>query len=158
MIQKMTIAAMQMADMKGMGASVVACVDARPVLEPTKHDPDLVTLPVQRGVVRAGDFAAALGRDAGGGPTLDEGMPKPFSVTTRVADQVPTREYIQRRTVEGKSPREIRRCLKRNIAREIYQHLCAGTWPLTITEKRHLTDMGAAMLWRRRSMAFTRPR
>jgi DNA-binding CsgD family transcriptional regulator len=27
----------------------------------------------------------------------------------------PTREYIQRRTAEGKSPREIRRCLKRYI-------------------------------------------
>ncbi len=36
----------------------------------------------------------------------------------------PTREYIERRTAEGKSPREIRRCLKRYIAREIYHHLC----------------------------------
>jgi transposase len=36
------------------------------------------------------------------------------------------REYIQRRTAEGKSPREIRQCLKRYIAREIYQHLGTG--------------------------------
>lgn len=36
----------------------------------------------------------------------------------------PTREYIQRRTAEGKSPRDIRRCLKQYIAREIYEHLC----------------------------------
>lgn len=28
--------------------------------------------------------------------------------------------YVARRTVEGKSPREIQRCLKRHIAREIY--------------------------------------
>ncbi|WP_255308874.1 transposase [Sphingobium fuliginis] len=42
----------------------------------------------------------------------------------RMRHHPPTREYIQRRTAEGKSPREIRRCLKRYIAREIYQHLC----------------------------------
>ncbi|MBT2273595.1 IS110 family transposase [Rhodococcus enclensis] len=31
-----------------------------------------------------------------------------------------TRAYVSRRTAEGKSPREIRRCLKRHIAREIH--------------------------------------
>ncbi|MDJ0362268.1 IS110 family transposase [Rhodococcus sp. H29-C3] len=31
-----------------------------------------------------------------------------------------TRTYVARRTAEGKSPREIRRCLKRHIAREVY--------------------------------------
>src|SRR5215216_1105988 len=37
-----------------------------------------------------------------------------------------TREYVARRsTVEGKSKREIMRCLKRYIAREIY-HLLTG--------------------------------
>ncbi|HYN51830.1 MAG TPA: IS110 family transposase [Thermoleophilaceae bacterium] len=36
----------------------------------------------------------------------------------------PTIDYVQRRTAEGKSTREIRRCLKRYIAREIFQHLC----------------------------------
>jgi transposase len=36
----------------------------------------------------------------------------------------PTINYVQRRTAEGKSTREIRRCLKRYIAREIFQHLC----------------------------------
>jgi transposase len=34
-----------------------------------------------------------------------------------------TRDYIQRRTTEGKTPREAIRCLKRYIAREIYQHI-----------------------------------
>ncbi|WP_218828801.1 IS110 family transposase [Rhodococcus sp. 06-235-1A] len=34
-----------------------------------------------------------------------------------------TRAYVARRTIEGKSPREVRRCLKRHIAREIYSLL-----------------------------------
>ena len=44
---------------------------------------------------------------------------------TRMRCHPPTLAYVQRRTTEGKSPREIRRCLKRYIAREIFQHLCA---------------------------------
>lgn len=35
----------------------------------------------------------------------------------------PTRANIERRTAEGKSPREIRRCLKRFIARQIFRQL-----------------------------------
>ncbi len=42
----------------------------------------------------------------------------------RMRHHPPTRDYIARRTAEGKSSREIRRCLKRYIAREIYHHLC----------------------------------
>ncbi len=34
-----------------------------------------------------------------------------------------TRAYLTRRTTEGKTPREIRRCLKRYIARELYRTL-----------------------------------
>jgi transposase len=34
-----------------------------------------------------------------------------------------TRAYAARRTAEGKTPREIRRCLKRYIARELYRQL-----------------------------------
>ncbi len=34
-----------------------------------------------------------------------------------------TRDYVDRRTAEGKSLREIVRCLKRYVAREIYHHL-----------------------------------
>ena len=30
-----------------------------------------------------------------------------------------TRAYVQRRTTDGKNPREIRRCLKRIIARQL---------------------------------------
>ena len=35
----------------------------------------------------------------------------------------PTRDYVERRTAEGLSKREIIRCLKRYIAREIYANL-----------------------------------
>lgn len=42
----------------------------------------------------------------------------------RMRSHPPTLAYVQRRTAEGKSPREIRRCLKRYIAREIFHNLC----------------------------------
>jgi transposase len=34
-----------------------------------------------------------------------------------------TRDYVTRRTSEGKTTREIRRCLKRYITRELYRTL-----------------------------------
>jgi transposase len=34
-----------------------------------------------------------------------------------------TRHYVARRTAEGKSKREIMRCLKRYVAREVYRVL-----------------------------------
>jgi transposase len=40
-----------------------------------------------------------------------------------------TREYVRRRTAEGKSKREIMRCLKRYIAREVYRALVSPTAP-----------------------------
>lgn len=42
---------------------------------------------------------------------------------TRMASDSDTRAYIDRRTREGKTRREIRRCLKRIIARQIYRKL-----------------------------------
>jgi transposase len=42
---------------------------------------------------------------------------------TRIRNCPRTRAYIDRRTAEGKTPREIRRCLKRYIARELYRQL-----------------------------------
>jgi transposase len=41
----------------------------------------------------------------------------------RMRHHQPTRDYVQRRTAEGLSKREIIRCLKRYIAREIYANL-----------------------------------
>jgi hypothetical protein len=37
----------------------------------------------------------------------------------------PTKDYVARRTAEGKTKTEILRCLKRYIARETYPHLTA---------------------------------
>jgi transposase len=44
-------------------------------------------------------------------------------VLVRSRSHPPTRAYIERRTAEGKTPREIRRCLKRYVARDIYRLL-----------------------------------
>jgi transposase len=41
----------------------------------------------------------------------------------RMRDDPLTRAYVQRRTTQGKNPREIRRCLKRIIARQLYKLL-----------------------------------
>ncbi|MFT5067333.1 MAG: transposase [Reinekea sp.] len=43
---------------------------------------------------------------------------------TRMRNHEATRSYVVKRTAQGKSKREIIRCLKRYIVREIYQHLC----------------------------------
>ena len=37
-----------------------------------------------------------------------------------------TKDYVERRTKEGKSKKEIIRCLKRSIAREVYRDLKAA--------------------------------
>jgi transposase len=42
----------------------------------------------------------------------------------RMRDDEKTKTYVTRRTAEGKTRREIVRCLKRYIVREIYRHLC----------------------------------
>jgi transposase len=42
----------------------------------------------------------------------------------RMRTHQPTLDYVRRRTAEGRSKREIIRCLKRFVAREIFGHLC----------------------------------
>jgi transposase len=44
-------------------------------------------------------------------------------VITRMSSHPPTRAYVERRTTEGLSKKEIIRCLKRYVAREVYRHL-----------------------------------
>jgi transposase len=44
-------------------------------------------------------------------------------VITRMSCHPPTRAYVDRRTKEGLSKKEIIRCLKRYLAREVYPHL-----------------------------------
>jgi transposase len=46
-------------------------------------------------------------------------------VFTRMSSHPATRAYVERRTAEGKSRKEIMRCLKRYVAREVYPHLRA---------------------------------
>jgi transposase len=41
-------------------------------------------------------------------------------VLSRMTHHAQTRAYVARRTAEGKTPREIKRCLKRYVAREIF--------------------------------------
>jgi transposase len=47
-------------------------------------------------------------------------------VFTRMSGDERTRKYVARRLAEGRSTREIMRCLKRYVARELYPHLVAG--------------------------------
>jgi transposase len=47
-------------------------------------------------------------------------------VITRMSSPAPTRAYVERRTAEGLSKKEIIRCLKRYVAREAYRHLRAA--------------------------------
>jgi transposase len=47
-------------------------------------------------------------------------------VITRMSSHPATRAYVARRTAEGLSKKEIIRCLKRYVAREVYPHLRAG--------------------------------
>ena len=42
---------------------------------------------------------------------------------TRMSSHPRTRVYVERRTAEGLSKKEIIRCLKRYVAREVYPHL-----------------------------------
>ncbi|WP_182523629.1 IS110 family transposase [Nocardioides dongkuii] len=52
---------------------------------------------------------------------------------TRQRCHQPTRDYTARRATEGKNPREIRRCLKRYIARDLYRRLENPPSPLDAT-------------------------
>ena len=47
-------------------------------------------------------------------------------VFTRIGSHPATRAYVERRTEEGLSKKEIIRCLKRYVAREVYPHLRAA--------------------------------
>jgi transposase len=53
--------------------------------------------------------------------------------TVRMRDCPATQAYIARRTAEGKTIREIKRCLKRYIARQLYRTLTTTMTPTTDT-------------------------
>jgi transposase len=50
----------------------------------------------------------------------------------RMGSERRTREYVARRTAEGKAKREIIRCLKRYVAREVYRVLVPSASPSPI--------------------------
>ena len=50
-------------------------------------------------------------------------------VLSRMRHHQPTRDYVERRTKEGLSKREIMRCLKRYVARELYPLIIAALNP-----------------------------
>lgn len=52
---------------------------------------------------------------------------------TRMTHDAPTRAYVEKRTAEGKTPREIRRVIKRYLARQIYRTLNTTKPAQTIT-------------------------
>jgi hypothetical protein len=51
-------------------------------------------------------------------------------VFVRMRTHQPSFDYVRRRTAEGKSKREIIRCLKRFVAREIFGYLCRRPRPI----------------------------
>lgn len=57
-------------------------------------------------------------------------------VITRMAIDQRTRNYVERRTAEGKSKKEIMRCLKRYVAREIYHQIVNPIPAPTISDLR----------------------
>ena len=50
-----------------------------------------------------------------------------MAVVTRMRMDPATRAYVDKRTAQGRTPREIRRCLKRYLARQIYRQLNAAS-------------------------------
>jgi transposase len=65
---------------------------------------------------------------------------------TRLAHDPRTKAYAARRTAEGKTKKEIIRCLKRYIAREIYKALCRPQRPGNVTRAANKQDLSAPAL------------
>lgn len=67
----------------------------------------------------------------GGDRTLNQAIHT--IAVTRMRDCPTTRAYIERRVAEGKREREIRRCLKRYIARQLHRALTVTMTPAIAT-------------------------
>jgi transposase len=65
---------------------------------------------------------------------------------TRLACDPRTKAYLARRTAEGKTKKEIIRCLKRYIAREIYKALCRPQQPGKASAPQAKQDLSARVL------------
>jgi hypothetical protein len=69
------------------GAAVVACGDAAPVLEPAEHALDAVALLVDVGVVGDRRLSVRPARDAGRDLEIDQGLAEPVTGVAFVGDQ-----------------------------------------------------------------------
>ena len=49
-----------------------------------------------------------------------------MAIVTRIRMDPTTRAYVERRTAQGRTSKEIRRCLKRYLARQLYRHLATA--------------------------------
>ena len=70
-----------------MGAAVIACGDASPVLELGEHVLDLVALAVERFVIFQRLLAVFGMRDTGDGATLFQAVAEPVAVVAAIGDQ-----------------------------------------------------------------------
>lgn len=66
-------------------------------------------------------------------------------VLSRMAWCPRTKAYITRRTTEGKTKKEIIRCLKRHTARELFKALTQTNTPTPCTTRHQLTSIGASV-------------
>ncbi len=55
-----------------------------------------------------------------------------MATITRMTHDPDTRTYTQRRTEQGRTTKEIRRCLKRYLARHIHRYLTNAYTPTTL--------------------------
>jgi transposase len=65
---------------------------------------------------------------------------------TRLAHDLRTKAYAARRTAEGKTRKEIIRCRKRYIAREIYKALCLPQRPAMPSAPKINQELSARVL------------
>ena len=72
-----------------MCAAVITHGYSPPVLDPAKHDLDLMPLFIQILIVRAGSLSAPSGRDAGRNASGTQGITEPVGVITTVRHQRP---------------------------------------------------------------------
>src|SRR3954454_4751828 len=106
-----------------MGPSRPKPPDASPTTTSTRTNYSVPQHPLNRGGDRQANYALYI------------------LAVTRVAWDPTTKAYVARRTTEGKTKKEIIRCLKRHIAREDIQ--APHRTPAT-TASRRLTPIGAS--------------
>lgn len=72
-----------------MGASIVSCCDASPVLDPAEHVFDAVSLLVERFVVFGGMLALFARRDSRGNAFIFQTVAEPVGIVAATGQQLP---------------------------------------------------------------------